>query len=475
MSNQYGQSRARLRQHDVDESYYLLLELCCCEPIIRQGFSIIENTCLSHGVTATEAGRKISDEFQAHLNMHWLPFLAASIHASHVYGFVPWRIRRLDDDSGARIPEVLPPGSFRWSVEVPKAEESDAMLRYKVDLNPGQRDEKGVRITEWVKPNFRVNESSIMYATVPSPMAYVIESYKHLQAAIKRQAHADAWNCTARITVSHEPKEFQHDQHRKEIVGAHGVIPEQQDLGGFAGLGGGGGAQRLPFEASQEQVEDAFAGRSMNHVPAVYALPTYRRLEPSPVLQPVMDIAFLQNKYKYDVCSLLGIPADMLMTAVAKLEGNSRSNNRTQGVSRIFQAKMQRVCGFLRELCREVYKAIYEQEAVFSLIPMPRLEVRDVEDLKVLFEIGVVQPEHTLELASILLGNFKKARKRPDSVLGEGAVDDSGTSADKFRPNAAAAKDDEGLKKAKTTGKEDEGGGGKGASAPPRGGSTEKK
>ena len=220
----------------------------------------------------------------------------------------------------------------------------------------------------------------------------------------------------------------------------------------------------MPFEASQEQVEDAFTGRSMNHVPAVYALPSWRRLEPSPVLQPVMDIAFLQNKYKYDVCSLLGIPADMLMTAVAKLEGNSRSNNRTQGVSRIFQAKMQRVCGFLRELCREVYKAIYEREAVFSLIPMPRLEVRDVEDLKVLFEIGVVQPEHTLELASILLGNFKKARKRPDSVLGEGAVDDSGKSADQFRPVRQGEEAGPG-KKAKKDGEDDGGSGNKSSSS----------
>ena len=416
---QQGGGRARLRAQDVNESYYLLLELCCGEPILRQAFNIIENVCLSHGVSTTEGGRGVSSDFQTHLNMYWVPFLSAAIHAMHVYGFVPWRIRRLDDKSGARVPEVLPPGTFRWSIEVPKPEESDAMLRYRVDLNPGQKEEKEVHITEWVRPNFMVNENSIMYATVPSPMAYVIESYKHMQAAIKRQAHADAWNCTARITVSHEPKEFLHDQHRREVVGSLGdAVPER---GGFNnGLTTGGIA--LPFETSQEQVEDAFAGRSMNHVPAVYALPSWRRLEPSPVLQPCMDIPFLQNKYKYDVCSLLGIPPDMLMTAVHKLEGNSNSNNRTQGVSRIFQAKMQRVCQFLRELCREAYGVIYKREARFDIIPMPRLEVRDVEDLKVLHEIGVLQPDHTMELASILLGNFKKMRKRPESVLGEGVA-----------------------------------------------------
>ena len=128
-----------------------------------------------------------------------------------------------------------------------------------------------------------------------------------------------------------------------------------------------------------------------------------------------MDIPFLQNKYKFDVCSLLGIPPDMLVTAQSSSEsGNSQSKSRTQGVSRIFQAKMQRVCAFLRELCKEVYKKIYKKEADFDIVPMPRLEIRDVEDLKILHEIGVIQPEHSLELSSILLGKFK--RMKPSQI-----------------------------------------------------------
>ena len=403
-------NRTRLRSQDISESYYLLLELCCCEPILQQAFSILENVCLAHGVTATEGGKPLSPQFQHHVDRYWVPFMASAIRAAHVYGFVPWRVRRLE--SGAQVPEVLPAGSFRWGVEVPTADnkKTDAMLVYTVKLNPGQRDEKDIHITEWCQPNYMVNECSIMFATVPSPMSYVIESYKHMQAAIKRQAHADAWNCTARLPVSHEPKEFLHDQHKKDVHSAFGDdLPER---GPYARM-----QATVHPDNPQEQVEDAFLGRSMNHVPSVYALPPWRHLESTPVLKPVMDIPFLQSKYKYDVCSLLGIPPDMLMTAVTKLEGNSNSKNRTQGVSRIFQAKMQRVCLFLRELCHEAYLAIYKREAIFELIPMPRLEVRDVEDLKILFDIGVIQPQHTIELASVLMGTFKRAKKT--SVAGD--------------------------------------------------------
>lgn len=176
-------NRLRTKQQDMAESYYLLLELCCSEPIIQQGFSIIENVCLAHGVTADVKGRGLRSNFQRHLDRHWIPFLSAAIRAMHMYGFVPWRTRKTKD--GDLVPEVLPPGTFRWTVEVPK--ESDAMLEYRVTLVPGAKAEENIRVKEWVQPNYMVCENSIMYATVQTPMAYVIESYKHMQGAIKRQ------------------------------------------------------------------------------------------------------------------------------------------------------------------------------------------------------------------------------------------------------------------------------------------------
>jgi hypothetical protein len=67
-----------------------------------------------------------------------------------------------------------------------------------------------------------------------------------------------------------------------------------------------------------------------------------------------------------------------------------------------------------------VYSTIYKgAEAQFELLPMPRLEISSIEDLKILHEIGVLQPEHTLDLASILLGKLKKAKKNPLDTFGQ--------------------------------------------------------
>ena len=391
-------SRQKQRYLDISESYYLLLELCCCEPIIQQAFSIIENVCLAHGVTM--AGKKPTANFQQFIDMHYVPFLRNAIRAMHMYGFVPWRIMRLE--SGDKVPEVLPPGTFRWTVETSK--DNDAMLSYRVKLNPGAKAEENIFVRPYTSPNYLVSETSVMYATVSSPMSYVIESYKNMQAALKRQAHADAWNCTARVIVSNEPKEFAHEQHRKELFGTfHQHIDE---FGRF---------QPNKPATQSDKIEEVFFDRSMNHQPAVYSLPAHHRVDPSPQLTPCADVAYLQQKYKFDVCALLGVPPELLITAHKSLDG-SDGKERASGTSRIFQSKMQTVCSFLKSLAAEVYAKIYKgSEASFDLVPMPRLEIAKIEDLKILHEIGIIQPDHCLELASILLGNLKKKRKMDDS------------------------------------------------------------
>ena len=384
-------NRMRQRSMDISESYYLLLELCCCEPIIQQAFSIIENVCLAHGVTVSHC----KPNFQRFIDTHYVPFLRNAVRAMHMYGFVPWRVMRLP--SGDKVPEVLPAGTFRWTVETPK--DSDSMLCYKVKLNSGAKAEENIFISQWAPPNFLVSEQSVMYATVSSPMSYVIESYKNMQAALKRQAHADAWNCTARIIVSHEPKEFSHDQHRKELFGT--LSYNVDEYGQFQ--------QHKPAQQA-DKIDETFETRSMNHTPAVYNLPAHHHIDQSPQLAPCTDIAFLQGKYKSDVCSLLGIPPELLITAQRSVEGNE-GKERSAATNRIFQAKMQNVCSFLGMLASEVYAKIYKgSEATFDLVPMPRLEISKIDDLKTLHEIGVLQPDHCVELASILLGTKRKAK-----------------------------------------------------------------
>ena len=159
----------------------------------------------------------------------------------------------------------------------------------------------------------------------------------------------------------------------------------------------------------------------MNHHPAVYTLPAHHHLDKAPELKPCADLAMLQAKYKVDVCSLVGVPPELVTTVQYNSgEKQSKTQGVSTGTSRIFQAKMQSVTNYLKSLMAEVYGAIYRgAEAQFDIIPMPRLEISSIEDVQILHEIGVLQPEHTVDLASILLGKLKKRKDNPLNTFGQ--------------------------------------------------------
>lgn len=154
-------------------------------------------------------------------------------------GFVPWRLRRID--SGDIVPEVLPLGTFTWSVEVNKRNsgwykdsasanctkrsrisaqsqaataacvqpvikkkdctsafhrqqkalatqaqsmEPDASktLSYKIQFVEALAFvESQVEIYEYLQPTNNITYKSMMYATGPSPMAHVIVDYRILR------------------------------------------------------------------------------------------------------------------------------------------------------------------------------------------------------------------------------------------------------------------------------------------------------
>ncbi len=78
---------------------------------------------------------------------------------------------------------------------------------------------------------------------------------------------------------------------------------------------------------------------------------------------------------------------------------------------------MHEFCRHCQNLLRQVYCSIYrvDPESVeFIMTPMPRLEVESVNDLKVLFEIGALTPDMSVELSRVLLGNTT----RPKPSLG---------------------------------------------------------
>lgn len=59
----------------------------------------------------------------------------------------------------------------------------------------------------------------------------------------------------------------------------------------------------------------------------------------------------------------------------------------------------------MENLLSDVHQVIYGDAAEFSIVPMPRLSIESMQDIKDLVEAGVILPEKCVRLVDILLGS----------------------------------------------------------------------
>jgi hypothetical protein len=443
------QDRARMRSADIEESRALLLELALYEPNITHCFSLLINACLTEDIDITVDGRSMKDSFRRYVNIHYHSFCAEAIKAMFIYGFVPWHPRKLA--SGDIVPTVLPHGTFTWSVrpldrdarraavergrdearrpaaettreektreekapgektpagtqarlgkvrrrwehlQVPAYDNESKLVQHRVRVTHGDIPAEDVFLFDVFNADLDVNRNSNVYATVPSPLSHILNDYKNLRDAQVRRSYADAWNTTARIFTSCIPPNAVSNEPTHSYL--------YYETGSDRGRLNQG---RHYMETRHRELEHQIAQPS-NHVPSLYNLPIHHRLEQLHALSPCEDLAFLLDKYKHDVCSLLGIPFEVAY-------GRSRGGNETTGSSelnsRTFSNAVLRVCHILEQLIRDVYATIYEADIALvtvALNPMPRLDVHSMEDLKTLWEMGAVTPDVTAQLSEILL------------------------------------------------------------------------
>ena len=407
--------RTGMRLRDIAESRQLLYELVTHDPTIIQCLGILEAVCLSHGIHCKIDEEPVSDEFRLFLDRQWTPFLRESIRSFFAYGFVPWTVRR--DADGEDVPVVIPVGSFDWWTEVRPTsadaviqEEDPGLLCYHVrpEASLGVKDHD-ISIYRYYAPSMNVTNNSFLSATVSSPLAHVLTDYKNMRQAQLRRAYADTWNTTAKLICSFKPAQrvqedpsaclmdFADDSYLDPSM--HLVMP------GIAPL------QATNVWTRDAQIRKQFAGVSV-HEPDIFTLPKDHDVTAQPMLTPCEDVEFLMAKFQRDVCAIVGIPEEMVLTHTKARMADTV--HRTLAAGRIFSCNMKQLCFHLQSLSCSVYRRIYHKRNVdFAFIPLPRLEIDKVDDLKTLFEIGALNPDISLGLTELLLGEeLATGRKR---------------------------------------------------------------
>lgn len=192
------------------------------EPIIHMGIRTLQAHCLESGIQLRYGTTNAppTPNFQKHIDKYYMPFCRDAILSFLAVGFVPYRIRRTE--RGAKIPEVLPLGTFSWHVargsQMSLATPWESIGKNRVEHDAIKRrvegEEDNQPLLKYIVSSVYCQEPVHCYAylspqitfSCTSPLASLVQPY--LTLCMKRDCtlRADAFNSQPSIVFEQQDK-----------------------------------------------------------------------------------------------------------------------------------------------------------------------------------------------------------------------------------------------------------------------------
>ena len=374
-----------------DDSIRLLAVMMRDEPVVRQGIRMVQSHCLSGGISLRFGDEAPTPSFLRHVEFYYTEFCRHAIEAFMAVGFAPYRIREVS--SGARVPEIMPIGSYGWCV-TPTASGRPQPTQWIATVDgrlPTTKDAKRAAPPTRSGPLLSYDVSSTyceepihVYAFVqPHPlyacnssMASVLPTYRSLCHKRECVARADGFNCQPGMVLE------QQDALRINDMANSGQAISQPVDEVIGRLNGDkdtiGVRQRVHYELFDEF-------RSYSHLPeesvAVVAPinHTVRNLER--VTTP-LDLSVAELSFSRRVASALGLPETMLLQGAHAVGARSSAMGGTPGWAECAENSNRQILDLcrhvnmhLQRLMCEAYERIYgvvpRNEPVFRMVTVP--------------------------------------------------------------------------------------------------------
>jgi hypothetical protein len=381
-----------------DDSIRLLAIMMRDEPVVRQGIRMVQSHCLSGGISLQfgEKGTAPTPAFQRHVEFYYTEFCRHAIEAFMAVGFAPYRIREVGN--GAKVPEILPIGSYGWCV-TPTASGRPQPTQWiaTVDgrLPPLDTAAKRARVSDAERvygpllsydvTTTYCEEKVHAYAFVPphpmfacnSSLASILQTYRTLCHKRECVARADAFNCKPGMVLE------QQDALRINDMANNGQTvsqPVEEVIGRLHGDKDTIGVrQRVHYELFNEF-------RDFSHLPeesvAVVA-PINHTLRSLERVTTPLDLSLAELSFSRRVASALGLPETMLLQGAHAVGARSSSMGGTPGWAECAENSNRQILDLcrhvnmhLQRLLCEVYERIYgvatrHTEPVFRMVTVP--------------------------------------------------------------------------------------------------------
>ena len=353
---------------------HIMMHLLHNEPVVAAAVRLLQQHCLCNGVVVENA----TPMFQSHVQEHYTRFCSDAIEASLAVGFVPFRL--YVGSAGERIPEVLPLGSYTWTI-IPRRDDTKRgpLLRYDVRCHDCKDT---IHVYAYVPPK--------LYYKCVSPLSTLLDAHARLLSSRACAEAAQLWN--SRCNVAFEtPQAVSVD----DLAQKGSAIPNQMYYAeNQAGMQQGKQFCMMDWlhkTRRHMQIPDACTLLVAPLGTAVRPLPAAQE----PVELPQQELAFSQA-----VAHVTGVPLALLVSA-------SSTNATTEQDARLhMRTRCEALNVHLVGLLRLAYELMYpnaKSEVTFVLQQPPPVQLTP-EQLLPLFDARLVDDETFSRLVHESLG-----------------------------------------------------------------------
>jgi hypothetical protein len=321
------------------------------EPSVQAALRMMQAFCLVGGIQLRYGGTTPpTPRFMEHLTRHFVPFCRDAIESFLTVGFAPYRLRTLEN--GARVPEILPLGTYTWYVAK--------------GLNYGQSEAASKPLLRYEISCMYCEEPIYVHVFVPaqalflcsSAFASLLASYDRLLNKRACAYRADQFNSQPSIVME------QHSKVRLNDATDKGTILTDAERGGndmnFA-------ERRKHNAQALHDLLDMFAKRTglPEETVSVMAPTDFAVHGLDRVLSP-QEMLREELSFTRQVALSCGVPCAMLLAGGGSIGASATSASNTngwaegiEGSNRMFLDTCRNMNHHLETLLLEVYRGIY--------------------------------------------------------------------------------------------------------------------
>ena len=372
----------KTRQDEIDYVKYLA-HVMYTEPNAKFCWHSIRNSCLSNPIHISESGKKLSQEFTETIHGHFVKFATDAIAMHYMCGFVAYYI---ESRNGIRLPFTLPLGAFTWSFERMQREDRVWPFYVKIRGIECSFDDHRVQIFTHSVPS-----RNVLY----SPMDDVIRLHKNYitihESITSTLRNSDKVNILISEKIDIKDQTLNGiqmlDDARQYMV--NGSTPLQQYELGVRLTGTRTDTVNLEREYAMQQTNERQKQIELTSIPPnsqVTAVAT------NSVQTDILKESYTQYVSACHTYFGVAAPTSTSSSSEGDTPTSTETNNNVAFVTQMLQ-----------ELLREAYAGCFRVEVRqvhVKIPPPPILQVKQIADVKTLFECGVYTPQELKRLLS---------------------------------------------------------------------------